>query len=91
MMDLHDVGRGRGGVDAALARVTAPSLVVSIDSDILYTPRQQETLRDGLMAGGSEVTFEVLHSDHGHDGFLIEFPTLGPMISSFLEEQAKSD
>ncbi len=90
-MDLHDVGRGRGGVDAALSRIDSPSLVVSIDSDILYTPRQQEALRDGLIAGGNEVSFEVLHSDHGHDGFLIEFADLGPMIESFLAEQSKSD
>ena len=29
-MDLHDVGRGRGGVAAALGRVRVPSMVVSI-------------------------------------------------------------
>ncbi|MFT7600740.1 MAG: homoserine O-acetyltransferase [Acidimicrobiales bacterium] len=90
-MDLHDLGRGRGGIDVALQRIKCPSLVVSIDSDILYTPRQQAELRDGLEAGGSDVRYEELQSEHGHDGFLIEFATLGPMIESFLEDQAKSD
>ncbi len=88
-MDLHDVGRGRGGVEAALARVRVPSLVVSIDSDALYTPRQQHELRDLLQAGGSVVDYDEITSDHGHDGFLIEFAQLGPMLADYLERHAK--
>ena len=34
-MNSHDVGRGRGGVAAALARVTVPVIVGGIDSDRL--------------------------------------------------------
>jgi homoserine O-acetyltransferase len=89
-MDLHDVGRGRGGEAAALRRVQCPSLVVSVDSDILYTPRQQIELRDHLHAGGVAVEYEVIHSDHGHDGFLIEHAVLGPVMESFLADQVKS-
>lgn len=90
MMDLHDVGRGRGGAAAALARVHSPSLVVSIDSDMLYTPRQQQELRDLLLAGGNPVEYEILHSDHGHDGFLIEFEQLGPILGDFVDGVFKS-
>jgi len=88
-MDLHDVGRGRGGIRAAIGRVTVPCLVVSIDSDILYPPRQQAELVEHLEAAGVEVTAETLHSDHGHDGFLIEYGQLGPLLDRFLAEQAK--
>jgi len=35
-MNSHDVGRGRGGVQAALERVTADLVVVGVDSDRLY-------------------------------------------------------
>lgn len=90
-MDLHDVGRGRGGIEAALARVRCPSLVVSIDSDLLYTPSEQVALRDALVAGDVDVTFETLSSIHGHDGFLIEFPSLGAILDRFLAEQLKHD
>lgn len=83
-MDLHDVGRGRGGVAAALHRVRCPSLVVSVDSDVLYTPRQQHELRDHLVAGQVDVSYEVVHSDHGHDGFLLEYEQLTPIVSDFL-------
>ncbi|MGI9599139.1 MAG: homoserine O-acetyltransferase MetX [Acidimicrobiales bacterium] len=90
VMDLHDVGRGRDGAAAALSRVTAPSLVVSIDSDTLYTPRQQVELVADLRSGGADVRYETIHSDHGHDGFLIEFEQLNPLLDGFLSEQAKS-
>ena len=90
-MDLHDVGRGRGGVAEALGRVTCPSLIASIDSDTLYPPRQQVELRDLLRAGGAEVEYEMIHSDHGHDGFLMEYAQMDPLLDAFLSDQLKSD
>ncbi len=90
-MDLHDIGRDRGGPAAAAARVLCPALVVSIDSDILYTPRQQHELAEILRGGGApSVEFATLESIHGHDGFLIEFPQLGPIVERFVDEQAKA-
>ena len=35
-MNSHDVGRDRGGVAAALARVSAHVIAVGVDSDRLY-------------------------------------------------------
>ena len=57
-MDLHDLGRSRGGVSKALARMTAPTQVISIDSDGLYPPYQQQDLYRGLRErrGGDVVT-----------------------------------
>ena len=43
-MNSHDVGRGRGGVASALARVTADLVVVAVDSDRLYPPRLSEEI-----------------------------------------------
>ncbi len=89
-MDLHDVGRGRGGVPAALGRVKVPTLVASVDSDMLYTPRQQHELRDLIASGGSPVEFVEITSDHGHDGFLIEFDQLHPMLDEFVSNVDKT-
>lgn len=89
-MDLHDVGRGRGGTAAALSRVSCPTMIMSIDSDALYTPRQQIELRDELVEGGAPVRFEEITSEHGHDGFLIEFPQIEPLLGSFLSDQVKA-
>lgn len=85
-MDFHDLGRGRGGVEEALARIQAPLLCVSVRSDSLYPPVQQHDLHTGLLAAGGRSTFVDLDSPHGHDGFLIEFVQLGPVIRKFLEE-----
>ncbi|MCP3992834.1 MAG: homoserine O-acetyltransferase [Actinomycetia bacterium] len=90
-MDLHDIGRGRGGPGVALGRVDCPCLVVSIDSDTLYPPRQQVELRDLLVASGATVEYEVIHSDHGHDGFLLEYSQLTPLLEGFIADQIKSD
>lgn len=85
-MDFHDLARGRGGVGEALRRITAPLLNVSVRSDSLYPPSQQEALHRGLIEAGGRSTFVDLDSPHGHDGFLIETAKLGPVIRKFLEE-----
>src|SRR5690606_4207167 len=36
----HDLGRDRGGVEAALSQITARALVVAVDSDRLFPPEQ---------------------------------------------------
>jgi homoserine O-acetyltransferase len=90
-MDLHDIGRGRGGIDAAAARVHAPSLVVSISSDILYPPYQQEELRDALVAHGLRCDYHVIDSPQGHDGFLLEIDHIGPLVAEFLTDIEKRD
>ena len=84
-MDLHDLGRGRGGVEAALGRITAPAMVMSIRSDMLYPPSQQEELRDLLLRGGHRCGFYEIDSPDGHDGFLIEIAQISPIVEAFLD------
>jgi homoserine O-acetyltransferase len=81
VMDHHDVGRGRGGATAALARVTATPTVIAVDSDRLYPPRLQEELA-ALLPGCPEV--QRVHSPHGHDAFLIEWRQVGGAIERAL-------
>lgn len=71
-MNSHDVGRDRDGVEDALARVTATTLVLGIDSDRLFPIDGQHRIARGIprtLDGNAAV---VLSSDFGHDGFLIE-------------------
>ena len=78
-MDSHDLGRERGSYEDALRRITQPALVVSIDSDVLYPPVEQEELAMHL----PNATFETLHSPHGHDAFLIEMDALNEIVVEF--------
>ena len=85
-MDLHDLGRGRGGTAAALARVTARCLIGSIDSDLLYPASEQDELTAGLAGGGAPCRHLTITSPHGHDAFLLEPDQVGPALSDLLEE-----
>jgi homoserine O-acetyltransferase len=84
-MDLHDLARGRGSAAAALARVSAPALVMSIRSDMLYPPYQQRALYDALRAQGTRVGFCEIDSPDGHDGFLTATNQISPIIAAFLD------
>jgi homoserine O-acetyltransferase len=78
-MITQDVGRGRGGVTAALRRVRGPVVVAGIDSDRLYPLRLQRELAAGLGAD-----LHVVASPYGHDGFLLEAGAVGELIRSSL-------
>ena len=67
-MDSHHLGRGRGGVAAALAGIRARTLVLGITSDVLFPLAEQRTIAQGI-AGA---VYGELDSSFGHDGFLLE-------------------
>jgi len=71
-MDSHDVGRDRGGVAAALSRVTATALVLGIDSDRLFPVEGQEVIARHLPGNIDGDVPHVISSPFGHDAFLIE-------------------
>lgn len=77
-MSTHDVGRGRGGVAAALSRITAPVIVAGLDSDRLYPFRLQEELASLIPTSGPA---HVLRSPYGHDGFLLEFDQVATLVA----------
>ncbi len=81
-MSTHDVGRGRGGLAAALGRVTADTVVAGIDSDRLYPLRLQEQIAAGIPTCDG---LRVVRSDYGHDGFLIEAEVVGELVRETLK------
>ena len=83
-MNSHDVGRGRGGVAPALARITALTLVVGIDSDRLFPVDGQRQIAGALTNPLDGLDAVVLHSVYGHDGFLIESVAVGAQIRRLL-------
>jgi homoserine O-acetyltransferase len=84
-MDLHDLARGRGGTAAAVARITMPTMVMSIRSDALYPPYQQHELRDLLRTQGTRVGYYDIDSPDGHDAFLTETNQISPLVAGFLD------
>ncbi|WP_448059007.1 homoserine O-acetyltransferase MetX [Cellulomonas hominis] len=80
-MLTHDLGRDRGGVEAALAQITARALVVAVDSDRLFPPEQSRRIADGIPGA---LPVQTVHSPYGHDGFLIEADQVGRIVADFL-------
>ncbi|MGB8406199.1 MAG: homoserine O-acetyltransferase [Mycobacterium sp.] len=81
-LSSHDVGRGRGGVAAALGGCPVPTVVGGITSDRLYPIRQQEELAS-LLPGCAGLN--VIDSKFGHDGFLVETDQVGVLIRHTLD------
>ncbi len=79
--DTHDIGRDRGGAEKALSLLGMPTIVVGIDSDIIFTP--DEIRRLAAMIPQTELEF--ISSEMGHDGFLIEHSQLEQIIKPFIE------
>ena len=78
--DTHDVGRGRGGVETALRRITARCLVVGISTDLIFPPSEMRTLNDLL----PHSSYHQIDFPFGHDGFLVEHEQLNRILNPFI-------
>ncbi|WP_337172386.1 homoserine dehydrogenase [Gemmatimonas aurantiaca] len=84
-MDVHDVGRGRGGLSAALEPVADRLTGVGIPGDLLYPA---ECVREWTAATGA--TYVDLPSLHGHDAFLLEVERVSQILGkALLEAEAR--
>lgn len=82
-MDSHDLGRKRGGLDQALAAISAKVLSVGVDTDLLFLPEESQFISQQVLRG----TYKEIVSTAGHDAFLIEFEQLSYFLKSFYLEQ----
>jgi homoserine O-acetyltransferase len=90
-MDLHDIGRGYRSWQRALERIRGAMLVIGISSDMLFpTYQQKEMVQRVQDVGRAQAFYEEIESPYGHDGFLLEFEQIGPIISVFLEKVVAS-
>lgn len=83
-MNSHDIGRGRGGVRAALQSVTIPTLVLGIPSDRLFTLAGQDEIAQHTPGSLDGTLATRIDSPYGHDSFLIEFELVGEQLTRLL-------
>lgn len=79
-MDAHNVGRKRASIEIALQQIKARTLVIGIESDLLFPIKEQEYLAEWIPTA----FFGKIDSDFGHDGFLVENKQLTDLIADFL-------
>ena len=75
-MDSHDLGRGRGGAGAVLRSISAQTLSIGIDSDLLFPESEQQFIADMVPRG----QYRRLLSSAGHDAFLIHTERLATIL-----------
>lgn len=83
-MDSHHVGRHRGGAENALSTILANTLVIGVDSDLLFPVSEQQFIAKHI----KNAQFQVIDSCFGHDGFLIETGQLERCIGKFYAEHS---
>lgn len=77
--DLEDLVQG-------LSIIKHPSLILGVQSDILFPYWQQKEIAECLRMGGNEdVTYYELDSMYGHDTFLIDLTNVGSAVKGHLE------
>jgi homoserine O-acetyltransferase len=86
-MDQFDLAdHGGGSLAAAFGKFRARrSLVIGVDSDMLFTIDQQREIAEHLRAAGNTVEFQAFPSLQGHDAFLVDLPRFEPAIAGFLK------
>ncbi|MDO8646926.1 MAG: homoserine O-acetyltransferase [Candidatus Diapherotrites archaeon] len=82
---------GNGSLENAFSKLSKQLqfLVVSIDSDVCFFTEEQEALFNALQANNIECEFELVHSNKGHDSFLLE-PEKYSFLKEFLERECKA-
>lgn len=81
-LDSHDVGRGRGGLDFSLSKLTIPVLQIGIVSDLLFPIEEQKHFSKKI----PNVSFHAIESMYGHDGFLTESKQINRLIETFINQ-----
>ncbi len=81
-MDAHHLGRNRKSAADALKSIKANALVISISSDILFPPEEQEFIAKHIYKS----VYKQIDSAYGHDGFLLEYEQIANAIEHFIND-----
>lgn len=86
-MDLFDVAEHGGSVNAGLAKIhTKSTLVIGVETDILFPIQQQQEIAEGIQKSGRNVEFVQLDSINGHDSFLVDEAHFAPVLRAFFSK-----
>lgn len=84
-MNSHDVGRDRDSIDAALATISVPTLVLGIENDRFFPLAGQQRIARQVPGNLDGDVPYILKSDFGHDAFLIESAEVGAQLERLLD------
>ena len=80
-MDSHQLSRGRSKtLVQMLESMRQKALIIGISSDILCPVQEQELMAQHM----PNASLCIIHSDYGHDGFLVETEKIPASLSAGL-------
>ena len=80
MMDSNNIGRNRESIISALKSIGAKTLVIGVNSDIIFPVEEQKFIAKHI----KNAQYKEINSLYGHDGFLIETDQLESIIKDFI-------
>jgi len=80
-LDTHNMGRDREGTEEALSLITAKTVVIGFDTDILIPKIEQQFLAKHI----PNATYMEVKTLFGHDGFLIEIDDIRKYIRAVIK------
>jgi homoserine O-acetyltransferase len=85
-MDEFDLADHADGSLSAAFEAFRPkrSLVLGVETDMLFPIEQQREIAEGLEAAGRSVVFHAFPSLQGHDAFLVDLDRFEPAIADFM-------
>lgn len=87
-MNIFNAARGSDTLAQSLSLIQSRLHLISFSGDTLFMPSEMEEIRDIMNSIGSSslVTYKEIHSNYGHDAFLVEVDKFAQYVSNLLEE-----
>lgn len=80
-LDTHDISRHRGDLKKALAGISAKTLLISVQEDLIVSKEDMKVMSAYIPRS----EYKSISTPYGHDGFLIETKQISTLIRDFLD------
>ena len=82
-MDSHNIGRHDVSIKDALSQIQSKTMVVGIDTDVLFPVEEQKLLSEHI----PNAQLTIIKSNYGHDGFLVETKQLNRFFNTYFYDK----
>jgi len=81
LLSTLDVTRGGQSFEELIRPVQGDFHLIAIDTDLFFFPEEDQETAALLNQLGIHAHYHEIHSDHGHDAFLIEYPQVHQILT----------
>ncbi|MFL1012003.1 bifunctional aspartate kinase/homoserine dehydrogenase I [Flavisericum labens] len=89
LLKTIDVTKGRSNDFNVLDNIEANIHIIGVDSDLFFTAEENRETHKQLALTNPNVTYNEIHSVHGHDAFLMEYEQLEKIIEGIFVPDSK--